>query len=115
MKFNEATDSWFDKLSESSDLAIVPIFDAAEAYPTARNLRRLRSKVCLLEDVNVRSPLLFHIDAICSFKGEFRFIYHRYPRNQRFDMCSACGELFSMVRQAIEYKSYVQVLDKSRV
>ncbi len=102
MKFSESVDRWFDRLAVSQDPACFRIRAIASKFPVKSNLKRLRMEVLELRDSDLRNAILDTINSLPTMtghKGEFRYLWHRTATT-----CSACGELFSMLRQSIQHQ-----------
>lgn len=99
---------WFDRLVEFArkhrcHLSFQKMLEACRLYPVRRSVERLRKAVAGMPRGSVRSDLLRTVDAVLfgEFRGQFRFSFHTYPKVS--GQVSAAGELFSLVRQAVEY------------
>jgi GT2 family glycosyltransferase len=109
-QFNQSTDRWFDRLADYAENRQSPALQAllynAKCHPTQRNLKAVRNFAGCLRPKVLRRYLLRTINEVADheFKSEFRFTYHTYPKSS--GQVSACGELFSLIRQAIEYHTY---------
>lgn len=102
MTFNESTDKWFCELIDCEADTLLPL---VKRYPTKRNLLALCDNVRALaieEKLDAGYEILDTIAGILTgkFDSEFRHRYHSYPKFA--GRVSACGSLFSMIRQAID-------------
>ena len=107
MTFNESTVKWFDRLADYSAKQYTPAIQAllynAKCHPTRRNLESVRAFALCLRPKLLRRFLLQTVNDVerRAFRDEFRHGFHSYPKQS--GQASACGELFSLIRQAIEY------------
>jgi hypothetical protein len=106
MSFTDST-NWFDALAEHAKGGQYPALHVlrakADLYPTKANLELLRYSVDCLKPAKLRRLIVATIESIQrrEFKHEFRYHYHSYPKSA--SQSSACGELFSLIRQAVDY------------
>ena len=108
MKFNAYTDTWFDKLAidaQHGAKARAKLLKTVRRTPNTANLAQAKIDVAELPATQGRAAILAHIEALQanSFRPEFGRKFHRSPMFA--GQVSACGELFSMIRQALEYHS----------
>jgi hypothetical protein len=110
VKFREHTDTWFDKLAverATGERQRNKLLRTVRRSPVASNLAQAKIDASALPESQGRTEILAHIEALQnnSFRPEFGRKFHRSPRFA--GQVSACGELFSMLRQALEYHSNV--------
>lgn len=107
MTFNDYTHQWFAELGDHAKTESYPALEkllfAVRKFPSKRNMLQARALVDKLRGGSNRVKLAKQFTALENreFRGEFRFTYHTYPKFG--GQASACGELFSLIRQSIEY------------
>lgn len=108
MTFSEYTDTWFDRLADCklADSVVAKLREAIAVTPNEPGLRKLRVVVAELP-ADCAEPLTAHIDAVLLGKiaEEFAIVFSHsggQPLANGREV-SATGELFSMVRQAVNY------------
>ena len=97
---------WFDLVADHNDNdTVAALLTITDKYPVRENLLRLRELTHKVDLPEIQKALLLTIDAILdghqTVKKEFGLRFHRYPRCP--GCVSACGELFSLLRQALTY------------
>ena len=103
--------NWFDRLAEHARdnkyIGLEFLTSNVKLYPNKNNLQSVRNMAETLKDKKLRRDVLATINAVDAGafsregNGEFKYKFHSYSRQS--SQCSACGSLFSLLRQALEY------------
>lgn len=104
MTYSEYTDTWIDRLAECklADSTIAKLRETIAGLPNEQALRKLRAVATELPP-DCATPITAHVDAILLglIAEECAFVFSQPDAPYR--QVSATGEMFSMVRQALNY------------
>lgn len=101
---------WFDLVADNSaNPTLTALLPITTKYPVRTALVQLRELVRKVDEEQVLQALLSGIDAILDgskvIKNNYRYRFHPRPRYKHESCVSACSEFFSLLKQALMYRS----------